>query len=96
MILEVKETSDEDTKKLIVIFARFITGKFELLRYFTKDSLDNIAKQTILERMVENTVEDIAIFNEMRMLSGEHMDKPLTDVELERLKMAILKKLTSD
>lgn len=75
------------------MFASFIQGKFQLLRYFTKDSLIKVDKETILEKMVENTIEDIVIFNEMRMLSGAEMDKPLTETELEKLKTEIIKKL---
>lgn len=80
---------------VFVEFGNFIEGKHVLLRYFTKDSLEKIDKQILLERMVENTVEDIVTFNRLRGLSGEYMDNPLTVVEQERLKKKILEKLMS-
>lgn len=78
---------------MTIMLARFIEGKQQLLRYFTVDSIKNLDKQAILERMVENTVEDIVINQEMKRLTGIEVGVPMSVEMIEQLKQEIFKKL---
>ncbi len=78
-----------DVEKGMRVLFEFLSGKEVLTRYFTKDSLLKLDKRIILERMIENTVEDIVTYQKIRHLMGAEMDEPLSQVEQERLKKVI-------
>ena len=81
---------------MVATLVKFIEGKQILLPYFTVDSLETKAKWTILERMIENTIEDIEVLQKLRSLTGEDVGEAFTDEHKEAIKQNLFKKFDLD
>ncbi len=81
---------------MVATLVKFIEGKQILLPYFTVDSLEAKPKWTILERMIENTIEDIEVLQKLRILTGEDVGEPFTDEHKEAINQNLFKKIELD
>ena len=89
------EKMSKDNIGFMKQFLEFFYGKKELLKYFTVENIDKTDKQIILERMIENTVDDFIMWTvlEWESQKGKNASTQLTK---EKLTKILLDKLMMD